>query len=103
MSEYVLEQTAEEDVATSVAEQALAKTTIRVLTMCIMWGMCGRRIEAGKLFLGKRPDPTDILLAMVAGYAAFRLTDHVIRVLRGALATGLNQPLSRWIKLGVMS
>jgi len=40
-------------------------------------------VETGKLFAGRRPDPTDLLLAMAGSYVAFRLVTHFI-VDRGA-------------------
>ena len=35
-------------------------------------------VETGKLFAGRRPDPTDLLLAMAGSYVAFRLVTHFI-------------------------
>ena len=35
-------------------------------------------VEAGKLFAGRRPDPTDLVLAMAGSYVAFRVVTHFI-------------------------
>ena len=40
-------------------------------------------VETGKLFAGRRPDPTDLVLAMAGSYVAFRVVTHFI-VDRGA-------------------
>ena len=47
-------------------------------------------IETGKLFLGKRPDPTDVLLALGASYLAYRVTAYLISV--AEIARGDKRP-----------
>ena len=41
-------------------------------------GVLALLVETGKLFAGRRPDPTDLLLAMAGSYVAFRLVTHFI-------------------------
>ena len=45
-------------------------------------------VEAGKLFAGRRPDPTDLVLAMAGSYVAFRVVTHFIVDRRARLDRG---------------